>query len=219
MAAPTIAHDLEARLATSRRGFGRMLHRWRSRYGWSSKTAGLWAKASPEVLPFQVSSATWTSFENDKSRAPAPETFIALELMNAAMASGRVGLIRDTVLRERVKSAEPIRHSNGDPWVAGDFFRCYVGELPVPAELDAPSYDCQAAADQFRRELTDAAQEAQVGVLAAALAVARTAARLTPRQEQALDAVVGTASPFPDADTADTCLAALALWRSSGGAA
>lgn len=203
---------LEQRLQGARHGFGRMLFRWRSRYGWSGKTPGLWAKAAPNVLPFQVSSATWTSFETDKSRAPAPETFIALELMNRALSTGDVGVIKDQRLRERVKSAEAIRHEDGELWLAGDFFDCFIGVLPPPPALAPQLHDPAAAAEDFRQAFARATAAAGLGPATGILALFRSQPHLNLDMQLEVERVLTSQGTFTSADTAAAAAMALDAW-------
>lgn len=130
--------------------FGKMLLRWRSRYGWSGKTFATWAKSCPEALPWKVSSSTWTGFELGRAHAPAPETFLAFEAMNLALASGEHGPIADRTLKDRVSAAEPFLDDQGQPWCAGDFFDCFIGALAPPEGLGPISFDAEAVAAELR---------------------------------------------------------------------
>lgn len=169
-----MAQDVAAdtRLAESKREFGLMLRRWRVRNGWSGKIPGLWAKAAPDVFQGQqVSSATWTGFENGKAQAPAPETFLALACMNKALASGKIGAITDRQLRDRVAAGKPICHDDGTPWEAGDFFDCFIGALPPPKALQLPEFDASGESDRIRAEFTRAVYNQKIGKVAALFAM------------------------------------------------
>lgn len=179
-----------------------MLRAWRRRHGWSGKTAAFWAAACPGVLPFKISSATWTGFELGRARSPAPETFLAFEAMNIALASGNVGRIQDRSLSDRVRAATPICDQDGQPWRAGDFFDAFIGVLSPPSDLNPPAFDGEAQAEAFRAGLAAAGQSLQMGRMAALVLLLRELPGGTPQRLRAVEAVFTSGAPVPDAETA-----------------
>lgn len=203
-----------ARLDAARHQFGQMLYRWRKRAGWSGKTPGIWAAEAPDVLPFKVSSATWTGFESGKAKAPAPETFIALELMNRALDSGQVGRGLDPVTRERVAAQKPIRHEDGDLWKAGDFFDCFIGALPAPSDLRPLEYDAEADAARFVRHFEEAMESQGLTRVAGLLAMLRDSGLSSGVASQA-ERVVTAGGRFATAQASEAAWTALRQWSGS----
>jgi hypothetical protein len=123
------------RIANSERfinEFGEMLLLWRQSNGWSGQTLEDWAKACPDILPVKVLNSVITGLELKRNRRTAPNTFQGLGLANEMLAQKFRGTIRDRTLHDRIYQAEPIRHEDGRPWTAADFFAAFVGELEIP---------------------------------------------------------------------------------------
>lgn len=196
-------------LDEARHRFGEMLRVWRRRHGWSGKTAAHWAAACPDVLPYKVSSATWTGFELGRARAPAPETFLAFEAMNIALASGEIGAIRDRTLAERVRAATPICDQDGQPWRAGDWFDAFIGALVPPSDLTPPEFDGQTRADMLRANLAARAKRLDLGNVAALLHLMRELPVATPSMLREVEAIFTAGEPVPDAETAQAIELAL----------
>lgn len=189
-------------LDEARRRFGRMLLNWRKRYGWSGKTFNSWAAACPELFPWKVSSATWTGFELGRAQAPAPETFLAFELMNRALASGEVGAIQNRSLNERVHSAEAIRDEQGEPWRAGDFFDCFVGALAPPESLLTPAFDGREAATEARSRFFDVCKARGLGNVTALLLLLGELPGVSPERKSVVERAILNDAALPDAETA-----------------
>jgi hypothetical protein len=115
--------------------FGDMMLLWRQSNGWSGQVLEDWARACPDVLPIKILNSVVTGLELKRNKRTAPHTFQALGLANETLAQEFRGTIRDRVLHDRVYNAEPIRHDDGRPWSATDFFAAFVGELEIPAKF------------------------------------------------------------------------------------
>jgi hypothetical protein len=206
----TASHRQET-LDEARVQFGKMLLRWRNRYGWSGKTCSIWAKACPDVLPWGVSSATWTGFELGRAHAPAPETFLAFEAMNLALASGNHGPITDRTLKDRIASAKPFVDDQGQPWRAGDFFDCFIGELSPPGEFADPGFDGTAIAAELRARFQQDCKALGLGVVTCLLRLfCELPSQLggVAAQQEAEDALT-SGQPFRTSETAEAVSLAL----------
>ena len=120
-------------LELARKRFGLFIRSWMHGGGWSTKTPAQWAKAVG--LP-QISNNTVSFIWNGSQPKTSPKFFTALGYLNQRLADKDYGVITDRSLHDRVASLEPIRHENGTPWSAVDFFACYIGSLDPPAEFD-----------------------------------------------------------------------------------
>lgn len=143
-------NELEEKLRIARERFGDMLVHWRKRYGWSGRTWEEWAAACPDVLPLSVVNSVITGLEKKRNSRTVPSTFVALGLANRALAREDRGAIADRVLHDRVYMAEPIRHSDGEPWDGADFFAAYTGFIDIPDELLTPTPITVATSSQLR---------------------------------------------------------------------
>ena len=133
--------DLRNELQRSRVEFGRMILRWRKRQGWAGQTWEDWARACPDLLPVPVLNSVITGLELGRGEKTAPTTFVGLGIANQALAQKDRGTIRDRVLHDRIYGAEPIRHEDGEPWDAADFFACFTGLLAVPTGLSSDAVE------------------------------------------------------------------------------
>ena len=120
-----------------------MLVNWRRINGWSGQTAEDWATACPDVLPVKLYNSVWTGLEKARNEKTNPQTFLALGLMNLALAERNYGTIRDRRLSDRVKGAEPITDETGAAWGPTEFFAGFMGEIAIPERF-------------LKREFTDA---------------------------------------------------------------
>ena len=190
--------------------FGKMLLRWRSRYGWSGKTFATWAKSSPEALPWKVSSSTWTGFELGRAHAPAPETFLAFEAMNLALASGEHGPIADRTLKDRVSAAEPFLDDQGEPWRAGDFFDCFIGAPAPPEGLGATAFDGEALAAELRSRFQKDCKGLGLSVVTCLLRLfCELPAHVGTQVQQEAEEALTSGQPFRTPETAAAVASAL----------
>lgn len=133
----------------AREAFGDLLLRWRTSNGWSGQTAEDWQRACPDLLPYKILNSTWTGLELKRNERTAPATFRALGDANELLAQEDRGQIRDRKLRDRIYSAEPIRHPDGTPWNHADFYRAFWGEVEFPEHLRAEPAMSQEEADEW----------------------------------------------------------------------
>lgn len=142
--------------AEARRRFGQMLKRWRSLNGWAGQTAEDWQRSCPELLPFKIVNSVWTGLEIGRNERTAPATFRALGDLNIALTRTDRGVIRDRRLRDRVDTAQPIRHPDGRPWDHIDFYAAFWGEREIPEHLREPENmspeEAEAWAEAWRAE-------------------------------------------------------------------
>jgi len=120
------------RWETGRTEFGLMLKNWRHQNNWPMRTASDWASECPEILPVKVLDSTWTGLEAGRNMRTSPQTFLALGLLNQALAQRDRGAIKTRALRDLVDHAVPICHADGKPWDYLDFFAAFMGDLPIP---------------------------------------------------------------------------------------
>jgi len=141
-----------AELAAAAIRFGRGLRRWRIAQGWSQNTAQDWGRA---VGIIHVFNSQWSQLENGVLRGARPSLFRALGGMNELLAAGQYGPITDRALLDRVKAAEPIRHSDGHPWDGADFYAAYSGLLEWPEIKARLPVITDAEAVEFSTEFRD----------------------------------------------------------------
>lgn len=115
--------------AEARRAFGRTLKLWRLRGGWRQDTALRWGKAAGFS---SVTDAVWNKLENGGTAQPLPLTFIQLATANERLDRHDFSGVTDRKLMDQLKAQEPISHSDGRPWTAGDFFCHFCGLLEPP---------------------------------------------------------------------------------------
>lgn len=120
------------RWASARESFARMLINWRRINGWSGQTAEDWATACPDILPVKLYNSVWTGLEKARNEKTNPQTFLALGLLNLAIAERNYGKISDRRLSERVKAAVPITDDDGSAWGPTEFFAAFMGEISIP---------------------------------------------------------------------------------------
>lgn len=123
----------EERLEEARLRFGRFIKAWMHSGNWSTKTAMEWAKAAG--LP-QLSNNTVSFIWAGTQPKTSPKFFTTIGYLNQRLAAQDYGPITNRGLRDRVASLEPVRHANGTPWTAVDFFACYIGQLDPPPVFD-----------------------------------------------------------------------------------
>jgi hypothetical protein len=123
----------ESELEAARLRFGQMIKRWMHAGGWSTKTPMAWAQAAG--LP-QLSNNTVSFIWSGAQPKTSPRFFTTIGYLNQRLADQDYGVIADRRLRERVSQLQPLRHANGTPWGAVDFFACYIGQLAPPPEYD-----------------------------------------------------------------------------------
>lgn len=163
-------HDtITAQLEAAAIRFGENLRRWRVAQGWSQNTPQDWGQA---VGVLHVFNSQWSQLESAKLRGPKPLVFRALGAMNAMLAAGEYGPIKDRALLDRVRGAEAIRHDDGTPWDGSDFYAAFLGDLdwpPIATRLP-PITDVEAAAfsDQFRADVRTGAKRRNLSLRAAA---------------------------------------------------
>ena len=209
-------HELFNRLAVARARFGRFLRTWRAVNNWSSHTTAEWATLRPDLLPFKITSPTWVTFENDQKPSPYPETFIALELLNRAVAAEDYSGVTKRALLDRLQGSRPVRHDDGELWTAADFFECFLGGLEPPAEFAVPRFDGAAAGAAWREAFAAAtrARATTGGAMGALLAMARATG--LGQELAGAAAEVAHGAPMPDEVTAAALGAALTDWSAAG---
>lgn len=94
-----------------------------------------------------VYSSQWSQLETGAMRNPSPGLFWNFGIQNQHLAQQQYGPITSRALMDRVKGAAAVRHPDGEPWDAADFFAAYVGleRWPLPAEPDEPVITAEAA--------------------------------------------------------------------------
>ena len=143
------------RWGKAREDFAKMLLNWRRINGWAGQTAEDWATACPDVLPVKIYNSVWTGLEKARNEKTNPQTFLALGLLNLAIAEQRWGKIRDRRLSERVKGAVPITDEAGTPWGPTEFFAAFMGEISIPERFLRQEFTASEAKDlsaQWRAE-------------------------------------------------------------------
>jgi hypothetical protein len=147
--------DEELELARQR--FGRFIRQWMHSGGWSTKTPAQWAKEAG--LP-QISNNTVSFIWNGTQPKTSPKFFAILGYLNQRLADRDYGPITSRDLRDRVSSLEPVRHANGQPWGAVDFFACYIGHLEPPAAFDTgPPEKARLLTPELAQRISSCKQE------------------------------------------------------------
>lgn len=165
----TQARDEHLRAAAIQ--FGKDLRHWRRSNGWAQDTAMDWGQA---VGKPHVYSSQWSQLETGAMRNPSPGLFWNFGLQNAALACQDYGPITSRVLLDRVKAAQPVRHADGEPWDAADFFAAYIGleKWPHGPGRPEPEITTEAAAEwsqELRHWFRHAADQAGLEPLNAAV--------------------------------------------------
>jgi len=121
----------------SRKAFGRLLHNWRRRNGWTQYTACEWgAEAKFEVISY----GNLSVIEQGKAGELRQKAFFQLEELNRRLAEKDWGPVKAQRLKDQLKEAEPLRGDDDKLWDAIDFWSCYIGYVPVPrAYQSAPA--------------------------------------------------------------------------------
>jgi len=121
----------------SRKAFGRLLHNWRRRNGWTQYTACEWgAEAKFEVISY----GNLSVIEQGKAGELRQKAFFQLEELNRRLAEKDWGPVKSQRLKDQLKEAEPLRGDDDKLWDAVDFWSCYIGYVPVPrAYQSAPA--------------------------------------------------------------------------------
>jgi hypothetical protein len=121
----------------SRKAFGRLLHNWRRRNGWTQYTACEWgAEAKFEVISY----GNLSVIEQGKAGELRQKAFFQLEELNRRLAEKDWGPVKAQRLKDQLKDAEPLRGDDDKLWDAVDFWSCYIGYVPVPrAYQSAPA--------------------------------------------------------------------------------
>jgi len=121
----------------SRKAFGRLLHNWRRRNGWTQYTACEWgAEAKFEVISY----GNLSVIEQGKAGELRQKAFFQLEELNRRLAEKDWGPVKAQRLKDQLKEAEPLRGDDDKLWDAVDFWSCYIGYVPVPrAYQSAPA--------------------------------------------------------------------------------
>lgn len=121
----------------SRKAFGRLLHNWRRRNGWTQYTACEWgAEAKFEVISY----GNLSVIEQGKAGELRQKAFFQLEELNRRLAEKDWGPVKSQRLKDQLKGAEPLRGDDDKLWDAVDFWSCYIGYVPVPrAYQSAPA--------------------------------------------------------------------------------
>jgi hypothetical protein len=150
--------SLREEVERSKHVFGRMLKRWRLSNGWAQDTCQQWGAAAdcPHVY-----SSQWSHLETGKGENPGPLIFRSLGFINQRLALKDFGPIprgnltaeQHQRVQKRVKAAKPLCHPDGRPWLSGDFFAAYVGELEWP-ELPDPEAPPKLSKEQAK-EITE----------------------------------------------------------------
>jgi len=121
----------------SRKAFGRLLHNWRRRNGWTQYTACEWgAEAKFEVISY----GNLSVIEQGKAGELRQKAFFQLEELNRRLAEKDWGPVKSQRLKDQLKEAEPLRGDDDKLWDAVDFWSCYIGYVAVPrAYQSAPA--------------------------------------------------------------------------------
>jgi len=193
--------DLLSGLGSARLRFGKFLRNWRRRNGWSVTTPMEWAKACPELIPweYRISGGQWGNLENAKVMQPQPSTFLQLGVLNACLSQPERGVIEDLTLRERVQQAQAICHADGTPWGPEDWFACYIGSLQGPDDLwpSQHSIDAEEETRRLQSLFRSTLQASGLGPASAAIQVLRRAGDLPMDQIVAIENALFEGTPLP----------------------
>lgn len=162
--------ELIAAQQPAREAFGRMLRIWRMRNGWTQYTVAEWSKAAGFTA---ISYGNLSVIEQGKAGELRQANFFMLQEQNRRLIEQDWGVIADQKLRELVQQGQPLLGDDGVVWDAVAFWRCYIGDLPVPAIYTVsalPPLSRKAAAElceQWRRVFRSGVKELSTDPVAA----------------------------------------------------
>jgi transcriptional regulator with XRE-family HTH domain len=179
---------IRVRLKAAAVRFGEQLKRWRVAQGWSQSTFQDWGQA---IGVEYVHNSQWSMLENGRLLGPRPPVFYALEGMNTLLAAGCYGSVRDPDLRDSIRAADAVRHEDGTPWDAGDFYAAYLGLLEWPKPRGwLPEITDAEAAEYSAGFRDDVRRQAKAAGLSLGAAMAQLLAQAPKEQRDRLHDVM-----------------------------
>lgn len=147
-----------------RQAFGAMLQNWRRRCGWTQYTYCDWARHTSNK-DSAISYGNLSVIEQGKAGELRQKVFWQLWEMNRRIAHQDWGdplLIKDQLLKKRLKQAVPLGDDDCPLWGPAEFWSCYNGLLPVPCHLKeaVPPAMSQKQLKAFHSKLRDFFAEA-----------------------------------------------------------
>jgi transcriptional regulator with XRE-family HTH domain len=118
--------------------FGAMLRSWRIQNKWTQYTAHNWAK---EAGFETISYGNLSVIEQGKAGELRQKAFFQLEELNRRLIARNWGNVKTQKIKEKLKDAKPLVDDNGKAWDAVDFWACYVGMKPIPANFGGGTDD------------------------------------------------------------------------------
>ncbi|MFN9635789.1 MAG: XRE family transcriptional regulator [Synechococcaceae cyanobacterium] len=115
--------------AVAREHFGRMLRLWRERNGWTQYTVERWGKEAGFAT---VSSGNVSMVEQGKAGDLRAQAHFQLADVNRRIAEKDWGPVKSQEILQALVGATAIRGDDGQLWGPTEFWRCYVGQDPVP---------------------------------------------------------------------------------------
>jgi hypothetical protein len=114
--------------------FGKLVRQWFARNGWPQDVPHRLAKITGAAGPWnsQVSQIMQGKLD------PKPALFVAFGAFNQAVAEQRFPGVTERRLLDQLTGSEPLRHDDGRPYTAPDFFALFTGLLDAPSSFSIP---------------------------------------------------------------------------------
>lgn len=126
-----------SRIATSpeRIAFGKMLLTWRKRNDWTQYTVCNWAK---EAGFDAISYGNLSVIETGKAGELRQKAFLMLAEVNRRIAQKDWGPVKSQSIKLKLRDAVAIGDDTQPCWGPVEFWACYTGHRPVPADFQRP---------------------------------------------------------------------------------
>lgn len=112
-------------------GLAQTIRGWLKINNWALSYPQTWAKAAGNEKGPHTSQIQYLT---KQKLEPKPAFFIALAEFNRAVAENDLDAIDDERVKLLLQVGDALKHPDGRPYDALDFFAIYIGKLPVPPE-------------------------------------------------------------------------------------
>jgi len=112
-------------------GLGQTIKGWLKINNWALSYPQTWAKAAGNEKGPHTSQIQYLT---KQKLEPKPAFFIALAEFNRAVAENDLDAIEDERVKLLLQVGDALKHPDGRPYDALDFFAIYIGRLPVPMQ-------------------------------------------------------------------------------------
>jgi hypothetical protein len=135
----------------TRTALGQAYKRWMRINNFSQQGPHDWSKAAGSEGPWNSQLSLLT--QNPCKLDPKAGFWVALGRFNAAIAAQTFPSSITRTLRDKLTTAKPFCHDDGELVTANDFFGMFIGELPIPEAYAASAHtytEEDAAAESIR---------------------------------------------------------------------